>query len=79
MKGRAGLICSCGSHEVVYTDTAGMYRCEKCGDVSPLLPISFVDGAFVYTYGNMGNFQLRQEVLVNCEIVGNIHDTEVAE
>ena len=30
---RAGLICWCGSHEVVYTDTAGMYRCEKCGSI----------------------------------------------
>jgi hypothetical protein len=48
----------------------------KCGDVSPLLPVSFVDGAFVYTYGNMGNYQLRKEVLVNCEIIGTIHDDQ---
>jgi hypothetical protein len=33
MKGLAGLICKCGSHEVVYTDTAGMYRCKKCRSV----------------------------------------------
>jgi len=48
----------------------------KTGIITPPLPVSFVDGAFVYTYGNMGNYQLRQEVLVDCEIVGTIHDPE---
>ena len=48
----------------------------KSGFVTPPLPVSFVDGAFVYTYGNIGNFQLRQEVIGFCEIVGTIHDPE---